>query len=601
MKKILLTVFLSFLLSVISSTAQPLNNWLEFDGIDDYVSLGNSSTLKPTSALTIELWAYHADWANSNDSRLISNTSGGGYNIQIEEGIISCFVELNDDYQEIQVLSSTLTEGWHHFAFTCDGRYTKFYIDGELKGTLDAGGNYSLTYDSNNCTLLGAEVGGGCDVKGDYLNGAIDEVRIWNVARTQQQIQDNMNLEVSSSSTGLACYWKLNETSGDLAVDEKGNNHGTLYHMSDGDWVSIMEESSISFTNVEYSSQDWGDYDNDDDLDFIISGHDGTSAITKIYNNENGNFTETGFSLEGVQYSSVKWGDINNDNYLDVILCGYSSSGNVTKIYKNNYGTSFSELPVSLENVRYGSVDLGDFNNDGFLDILLTGESSSSYTAIIYKNNGDETFTELPVSLTAVKYSSVSWGDYNNDTYLDLLLTGDTKSGYISKIYKNNGDETFSETAVTLTVVAYGSADWGDYDSDGDLDVLLTGDTGSGRILKLYENNGSTSDWSFTEKNIGTTTGVFYSSADWGDYNNDGYLDFIATGYTGASYSTKLYQNNLDGTFNQVSTISIADISAGDVKWGDYDNDGDLDLLISGDMSGTRITKLYKNNCLSSN
>ncbi len=599
MKKSILISLLVLMVQVVFS--QPLTNWLEFDGINDYVSLGNSSVLKPTSALTVELWAYHADWPSSNNSRLISNTSGGGYNIQIESDTLSGSVYLNGEYRRTEVALSSISEGWHHFAITCDGRYIKLYVDGELQATDDAGAGYSLVYDSDNCTLLGAEAGDECSPSGDYLNGAIDEVRIWSVVRTQLQIHDNMNLEVSSSLTGLAGYWKLNETSGSLAVDKKASNNGSLYNMTDEDWAAILNTTSISFPGLEYSSQDWGDYDNDGDLDVILTGYDGSSAITKIYNNDNASYSETGFSLEGVQSSSVKWGDFNNDNYLDIILTGSNSSGNVTKIYKNNSGTSFSELSVSLENVNNGSVDLGDYNNDGNLDILLTGDSPGGAVSKIYKNNGNETFTEITVSLEGVAYSSASWGDYNNDSYLDILLSGYTGSGNIAKVYKNNGDETFTETSISLTGVSFGSADWGDYDNDGDLDILITGDTGSSKILKLYKNNGSGSNWTFTEESIGTTTGVFYSSADWGDYNNNGYLDFIATGYTGSSYSTKLYQNNLDGTFSQVSTISIADVSAGDTKWGDYDNDGDLDLLISGDMSGTRITKLYKNNCLSIN
>ncbi|MGD8780702.1 MAG: FG-GAP-like repeat-containing protein [Ignavibacteria bacterium] len=351
MKKLML--FLLFGLNL--SNAQPLNNWLEFDGVDDYVSLGNSSILKPTTALTVELWAYHADWANSNDTRFISNTNSGGYNIQIEEDILSCFVELDDEYQEIEVSVSTITEGWHHFAVTCDGRYTKFYIDGELQGTLDAGGSYSLTYDSDNCTFLGAEAWGGCDeVRGDYFNGALDDVRIWNVARTEQQIQDNMEIEIDASTTGLAGYWKLNETEGNIALDEKGSNNGTLFNMSDEDWIAIMEETSITLPNVSSGSAAWGDYDNDGDLDILLTGACSSGYISEIYkNNGDGTFSNSGISLTGVYRGSVVWGDYNNDGDLDILLTGEDSDYNaVSKIYKNNGDGSFSDSGISLIGVR---------------------------------------------------------------------------------------------------------------------------------------------------------------------------------------------------------------------------------------------------------
>ena len=86
------------------------------------------------------------------------------------------------------------------------------------------------------------------------------------------------------------------------------------------------------------------------------------------------------------------------------------------------------------------------------------------------------------------------------------MLTGDSGTSRISKIYRNNGDNTFTEqTSITLTGVNYSSAAWGDYDNDGDLDILLTGYTGSGRISKIYRNNG---DNTFTEQTSIALTGV---------------------------------------------------------------------------------------------
>ena len=73
-------------------------------------------------------------------------------------------------------------------------------------------------------------------------------------------------------------------------------------------------------------------------------------------------------------------------------------------------------------------------------------------------------------------FCSVDWGDYDNDGDLDILITGETYSGEDSKIYKNNGDGTFTEqTGISLTGVSYSSAAWGDYDNDGDLDIVLSG------------------------------------------------------------------------------------------------------------------------------
>src|SRR5674476_588950 len=106
------------------------------------------------------------------------------------------------------------------------------------------------------------------------------------------------------------------------------------------------------------------------------------------------------------------------------------------------------------------------------------------------------TFTDIgaiAAPLTPVYYSAVAWGDYNSDGYPDILLTGYNGSGFVSKIYENNGNGTFAEDTTAdslLKGVATGSVAWGDYNSDGRLDILLTGDSGSGYVSKIYKNNG---------------------------------------------------------------------------------------------------------------
>ena len=150
------------------------------------------------------------------------------------------------------------------------------------------------------------------------------------------------------------------------------------------------------------------------------------------------------------------------------------------EIYRNNGNGTFTEINAGLPGVEVGSVAWGDYNNDGHPDILLTGYSYTAGGAIskIYRNNGNGTFTDINASLAGVYYSSVAWGDYDNDGYLEILLTGysDTVGGPISKIYRNNGNGTFTElTTTSLPGVDQGSIAWGDYDNDGRLDILLTG------------------------------------------------------------------------------------------------------------------------------
>jgi predicted nucleotidyltransferase len=363
---------------------------------------------------------------------------------------------------------------------------------------------------------------------------------------------------------------------------------------------SFTEQAGISLPGVSSSSVAWGDYDNDGDLDIILTGFNGGSSYnTKIYkNNGNNTFTEqTGISLTGIRDGSVAWGDFDNDGYLDILLTGVAGSKDISKIYKNNGNNTFTEQTgISLTGVDYGSVAWGDYDNDGDLDILLTGRSSSGLASKIYKNNGNNSFTEQSgISLPGIVYSSVAWGDYDNDGDLDILLTGDAGSNkYISKIYKNNGDNTFTEqTGISLTGVSNSSVAWGDYDNDGDIDILLTGWTvSSNQISKIYKNNGNNT---FTEQTGISLTGVGYGSVAWGDYDNDGDLDILLTGYSNSGPISNIYKNNGNNTFTEQTSISLTDVNYNSVAWGDYDKDGDLDILLTGSTGYASISKIYKN------
>jgi hypothetical protein len=262
---------------------------------------------------------------------------------------------------------------------------------------------------------------------------------------------------------------------------------------------------------------------------------------------------------------------------------------------------------ITLVGLKNGSASWADYNNDGYLDILIAGETNNANrVSKIYKSNGNNTFTEqTSIVLQGVTYSAVDWGDYDNDGDLDILLTGKTisgASGAFSAIYKNNGNNTFSQqTAINLTGVYQGDVAWGDYDNDGDLDILMSGlNSTPTYITKIYRNDGSLgSSWSFVELTGLSLLGVYNSSLAWGDYDNDGDLDILLTGDNGATNISKVYQNNGASqgggwSFVDQTTIALTGVSNSEADWGDIDNDGDLDILITGN-NGYPLTKIYRN------
>lgn len=357
----------------------------------------------------------------------------------------------------------------------------------------------------------------------------------------------------------------------------------------------LFSDISAALVGIEHGSVDWGDYDNDSDLDILMTGWNGSSYISKIYRNDKSSFIDINASLIGVTAGQAKWGDYDNDGDLDILLTGARYVGTpeyFSKVYRNDSG-SFIDINAPLLNVGSSSGSWGDYDNDGDLDILLTGSNDSGRFSKIYRNDKGS-FIDINAPLIGVRASAVAWGDYDNDGDLDILLGGLASTGEIvSKIYRNQGG-TFTEIGTNLPGMTDGSLAWGDYDNDGDLDILMTGWSGSSEVSKVYRNDNG----SFTDISASLASG-WNGSAAWGDYDNDGDLDILLTG----TFSAKVYQNN-GGNFNDIGLplATVYNSANQAAAWGDYDKDGDLDILLTGrDSSANRVAKIYRNNSVNFN
>ena len=364
----------------------------------------------------------------------------------------------------------------------------------------------------------------------------------------------------------------------------------------------FMEHDSYAtgLVNFMESATAFGDYDNDGCLDILIAGqgyeNGGWQHLSKIYhNNGNGTFTDINAPLIGVKFSAVAWGDYDNDGDLDVVLCGEAQDDTkVCKVYENQGEGVFAENPDAvLPGVFNGAVAWGDYDNDGKLDILLSGDTGG-FTGFseIYRNNGDGTFTPIDAGLIGFSDASAAFGDYNNDGKLDVLLSGISgDAGVCSKVYRNNGNGTFTSVGGSMPGAAYGSAAWGDYDNDGDLDFLVTGT--SVYIMRNYGN-----DTFFPTGSTYFPSPLAYSHAAWGDCNNDGKLDIVLTGDIGQGMPeriSRVYLNMYPAGF--VMLTQLIGASNGSAAWGDYNNDEKLDILQTGslEIGETDNTVLYEN------
>jgi hypothetical protein len=298
-------------------------------------------------------------------------------------------------------------------------------------------------------------------------------------------------------------------------------------------------------------------------------------------------------SEHGNTYSG-SWGDYDNDGFIDLVAANGAPSLNENEFLYRNDGTGAFTKITGINVVTNGGVSFaaawGDYDNDGYLDLFIPNLGQKNF---LYRNTGNGAFTKITAGniVNDIANSvSCAWGDYDNDGYLDLFVAN--RGGQKNFLYHNNGDGLFTKITIGTIVNDIGSAEgcaWGDYDSDGFLDLFVAN---YGQRNFLYHNNRNGTFTRVTTGSIATDVANSVCAA-WGDYDNDGYLDLFVSSFGG---NNLLYRNNRDGTFNKITTGRVVTDGGTSVgcTWGDYDNDGNLDLFVS-NASGER-NFLYRNN-----
>jgi hypothetical protein len=342
-----------------------------------------------------------------------------------------------------------------------------------------------------------------------------------------------------------------------------------------------------------------GDCDNDGRLDILLSGKrqsDGV-LISQVWRNlGDGSFTNLDVGLPGAWYGSVAWGDYDRDGDLDILLTGATNfSGALTQVWRNVGQGGFTHVPVDLPGVEASAAVWADFDNDGLPDILLAGTTDGGFTALtqVWRNQGNDTFTNLNAGLTAIWNASVAVGDCDNDGYLDIAMIGLGIPGSITaQVWRNQGNGTFTNLNVGLPGHWLGSTAWGDYDNDGRLDLLLSGRDEAGYAsCQLWHNLGG---GAFTKLTATGLPSILDGTATWGDFDNDGRLDVLLAGFgAGREAISQVWRNQGDGTFTHLNAglTGVAGVGV----CGDFDSDGRLDILTAGAQTDfTRTTMLWR-------
>ncbi len=378
-----------------------------------------------------------------------------------------------------------------------------------------------------------------------------------------------------------------------------------------GAQISFEDATNLLETSDQQSTHCLGISDmNNDNKDDIIRFMNGYQTIIDLQEEPNMPFTENALgdiNGGGPGYGSSPWGiaigDYNNDGLNDIVSGGAYDE---IKISTNVDGMVFNTENAPGENIFVQGINFFDINNDGLADIFACHDDGLSKVLI---NNGDGTFTQsfdlLQAVTDLVSDNSGNYGscftDVDNNGHCDLFLAkcrqgvqDVTDPRRINLLYINDGDSGFESNGANAgldTGLQTWSADFGDYDNDGDLDCVMVHHDG---LCEFYENQG---DGTFTDISVATNMSDAYDytpiQCSFQDFDNDGWIDVIITG-TG---NNTFCMNNGDGTFTLLH--DLIDFSTNSYAIGDLNEDGFLDLIMtSGGFggSGYQSDRLYLNN-----
>jgi len=362
-------------------------------------------------------------------------------------------------------------------------------------------------------------------------------------------------------------------------------------------------------------SVNWVDTDGDGDLDLFVSNGGSLFENDEYYRNDGGVFVRdmtAAIALDSLRSDGSTWGDYDNDGDPDLFVVSWY--GEVNALFENLGGGSFSRVTTGPA-VNTGTYSEGaawvDYDADGDLDLYVTnsGTGANFRANLLYRNDGGGTLTEIttgPLVNDDTISRQASWADYDDDGDVDVFIVNE--AGQNNELFKNLLVETgiadfqaVNAGALTNDGGDSFSASWGDFDNDGDFDVIVANFSGQQNFF--YRNQlaetGLPTFARINDQAPGTNQG-WTVGTHWADWDNDADLDLMVTnGFAPvpSTFRRNFYYRNDGGTLirDQTTPAALDSGWAYGAAWGDSDGDGDLDLCIANWMGAGQVNGYYVN------
>ncbi len=559
-------------------------------------------------------------------------------------GLVGVFAAGAWNYSAQALISA---DTWTHLAATFDGTEVRFYRNGTLRHRAPRVGSLQLLGD-NEPLFLGRQ-GSACNC--NFLNGQLDEVRIWSVARSDDEIAVNYARSLFGNEIGLAALFRFDESGGAMLVNGANFNApgtliGTVQRVASGaGFADAPPRAGIVVTPLSNGdatlrgtilcgslpTSAWAEASTNADFSFSLHSAPETLSsefdaivvpvavppgqwlVRIVASNALGLATaEAGLEslafvnvpvtgLGSVRDARVAWGQLDNGGGPEFLVSGNPLPvpfHNQLQCWRNtSLGFVRNAAPNPQSTSSQGRSDwvvLADYDNDGWLDVLYTAMQSNGLGGVqLWRNDRFQsapTFQRVSVLGTG-SYGAVAWADIDNDGRQDFLATGSRRS-FVAELWQNRRSDFVSIPLNGVPGVDLGDVTWADYDSDGWLDFILLGEAeDTSLVTQLWRNTGhGFSNVTATAFPPDSLPGVKSGAAAWADYDNDGRLDFLLTG----SGTARLWRNTGAG-FTNVPVAGLAGVEESAVAWADYDNDGWRDFIYLGKSPGGPITQLWRN------